>query len=205
MKIRKVLVSNDWTHVDPAYRNVRYELLACGQIIMRGCRIVIPGEQRAHVLNLAHEGHPGIVKTKSRIRESAWWPGMDNDVEHVVKGCHTCQLVGPKPVPEPLIPTELPSGPWQEVAVDLMDAGNGSDHLLVVINYYSRWSEVAVMNSTKAHLVIRCIQKMIITHGVPVTLRSDNDQPFDSEEFSEFCRDYGITQINLIGHIRNEK
>ena len=198
MKIRRALVSDDWTQVDAAYRNVRYELSASGQIVMRGCRIVIPREQRAHVLNLAHEGHPGIVKTKSRIRESAWWPGMDNDVERVVKGCHTCQLVGRKPVPEPLIPTELPSGPWQEVAVDLMDAGDGSDHLLVLIDYYSRWSEVAVMKSTKAHLVIRCIEKMIITHGVPVTLRSDNGQPFDSEEFSEFCREYGITQIKGI-------
>ena len=79
-----------------------------------------------------------------------------------------------------------------------MDAGNGSDHLLVLIDYYSRWSEVAVMKSTKAHLIIRCIEKMIITHRVPVTLRSDDGQPFDSEEFSEFCREYGITQIKGI-------
>ena len=41
-------------------------------------------------------------------------------------------------------------------------------------------------------------RKMVIVHGVPVTLGLDNGQPFDSEKLSEFCRGYGITQIKGI-------
>ena len=119
--VRKAISTDDWTGIDPRFRNVRYELTVCGQIVLRCDRIVIPGELRAQVLNLAHEGHQGITKTKSRIRETAWWPGMDGDVEELVWGCHPCQLVGRKPSPEPLVSTELPDGPWQEIGIDLMD------------------------------------------------------------------------------------
>ena len=35
---------------------------------MRGMRIVIPVSLRKRVLELAHEGHQGIVKTKDRLR-----------------------------------------------------------------------------------------------------------------------------------------
>ena len=42
---------------------------------------------------------------------------------------------------------------------------------------------------------------MIIMHGVPVTLGLDNGQPFDSEELSEFCGGYGITQIKSIPYL----
>ena len=39
---------------------------------MRRTRIVIPQNLKSEELLLAHEGHQGIVKTKSRLRIKVW-------------------------------------------------------------------------------------------------------------------------------------
>uniref|UniRef100_A0A5S6Q5I1 RNA-directed DNA polymerase n=1 Tax=Trichuris muris TaxID=70415 RepID=A0A5S6Q5I1_TRIMR len=44
-------------------------------------RFVIPESLQARLVALAHENHQGIVRTKMRLRELYWWPGMDNQVE----------------------------------------------------------------------------------------------------------------------------
>lgn len=44
-------------------------------------RIIIPTNLRQRVLDLAHQGHPGIVSLKSRLRTKVWWPGIHSDAE----------------------------------------------------------------------------------------------------------------------------
>ena len=44
---------------------------------------MIPQSLRKVVLELGHEGHQGVVKTKSRLRTKVWWPKMDGDVERM--------------------------------------------------------------------------------------------------------------------------
>ena len=60
---------------------------ASGNLILRGTRIVIPKSLQEHVVNLAHEGHQGQVKTKSLLREKVWFPNIDKSVETKVKSC----------------------------------------------------------------------------------------------------------------------
>jgi len=45
---------------------------------------VMPCEHRNQVLELGHEGHPGIVQMKQHLRSNVWWPGMDKDIESFV-------------------------------------------------------------------------------------------------------------------------
>lgn len=63
------------------YLPVKNELCAIGKVILRGIRIVIPKSLRTRVLELGHEGHPGIVVMKRPLRSKVWWPGTDKDVE----------------------------------------------------------------------------------------------------------------------------
>ena len=39
---------------------------------------------------MAHEGHLGIVKLKQRYHNLVWWPGIDKDIEALVKECPAC-------------------------------------------------------------------------------------------------------------------
>ena len=50
------------------YLPVRGELSVTGKLVLRGTRIVIPKQLRCQVLELAHEGHPGIVAIKQCLR-----------------------------------------------------------------------------------------------------------------------------------------
>ena len=52
--------------------------------------MVIPQSLRGEMLERAYEEHLGIVKTKARVREVIWWPGMNNQVEQLVSSCETC-------------------------------------------------------------------------------------------------------------------
>ena len=51
-----------------AYKNMRFELMTLGRLVLRGQHIVIPQALRQRTVSLAHEGHQGIVKTKERLR-----------------------------------------------------------------------------------------------------------------------------------------
>ena len=112
---------------------------------------------RKTVLELGHKGHQGIVKTKARLRESVWWPGIDIQAEKIVRKCHACQLVSQPTKPEPMTRTKLPEGPWQHLAIDLMGPFPSQDNVLVVVDYYSRWNEIAFMKSITSSKIINCL------------------------------------------------
>ena len=41
--------------------------------------------------------------------------------------------------PEPVASSELPQGPWCAVAIDCLGPLPSGEHILVVVNYYSRY------------------------------------------------------------------
>ena len=118
---------------------MRNELTFFGHVILWRTRIVIPQALRKGVVSLAHEGHQGVVKTKERLRTKVWWPAMDCDAEKRCAECYGCQMVTKNVPPPSLKSTPLPNQPWEEVAVDLMGPLPSGEHLLVLVDYYSRW------------------------------------------------------------------
>ncbi len=128
------ILNGNWSECKmPAYSCIKNELCVLGKLVLQGKRIVIPEKLRPEVLRLAHEGHQGIVKMKARLGTKVWWPKMDLDAEKICKSCHGCQVVGEFPHPEPVQCTMLPSGPWQDLALDLMGPLPDGQNILVVI------------------------------------------------------------------------
>lgn len=190
--IREAVSSGDWTRLSGTmYKALSDEIWVLGQLVLRGNRIIMPESLWQHTLSLAHEGHQGIVRTKARLREKVWWPNMNKQVEQLVKSCYQCQLVGPRSKPEPIKSTKLPEGPWSEIAIDLLEIPGGN-HLLVVIDNYSRWPEVVLVKKTDAQHIITAMKGLFRTHGLPDRIRSDNGPPFASNEFESFLRRLGI-------------
>ena len=60
---------------------MRNELSPIGKLVLRGTRIVIPKALREQILKLGHDGYPGIVSMKSRLRSMVYWPGIDREIE----------------------------------------------------------------------------------------------------------------------------
>ena len=191
--VRECLLSGRWHDIEfKEYLPMRGELCAIGKLVLRGTRIVVPKELRSHVLELAHEGHPGIVAMKQRLRSKVWWPGLDKDAERVCKTCHGCQLVSQPLKPEPMARTEFPSAPWQHLAADLLGPLPPGDYIFVVVDYYSRFFEMEFTKSITTEKIVSPMSKMFVTHGLPCSLRTDNGPQFLSDHFKGYLEKNGI-------------
>ena len=195
--IRKCLEKNALDKLPKGYLPIASELCVYGQLVLRGTRIVIPEQLRARTLALAHEGHLGIVNTKANLRSKVWWPGIDRQVERFVRSCHGCQLVAKPDPPEPIRTTELPPGPWQDLATDLLGPLPSGDSILVTVDYFSRFVEVSIVRHTSTAVIIRELDEIFARHGLPVTLKSDNGPQFRSEEFSAYCEKNNIKHVKV--------
>ena len=134
------------------YHAVSSELSVNKGLLLRGNRLVIPSNLRPNILDKLHVGHQGITKCRRRAAQSVWWPGIYKDIEQMISKCPTC-CQHKLQHPEPLLPSTLPEHPWQKVATDLFE-WNSSSYLLVV-DYYSRYIELAKLTSTTSNAVIK--------------------------------------------------
>ena len=132
------------------------------------------------------------MRTKQRLRSKVWWPGVDRAVEGKCKACHGCQLVAQPPPPEPMRCTEFPSEPWCNLAGDLLGPLPSGEYLLVVVDYYSRYFEVAILKSVTSRRIIDILETMLSTHGIPISMKTDNRAQFISDEMGKFFQDNGI-------------
>ena len=110
VEVRKA-ITNGIIENCKSYAPIANELCVVGYIVLRGNCIVLPQSLHARALELAHEGHLGIVGTKQHLRTKVWWPGMDKAAEKYCKTCHGCQIVARPDPTEPLRTTPLPDRP----------------------------------------------------------------------------------------------
>ena len=86
----------------------------------------------------------------------------------------------------------MPKGPWEKIHIDFYGPLPSGDYLLVVIDRYSRFPEVEIVRSTKASVVIPKLDKIFSVHGIPETVKTDNGQPFSSNDFDRYLKTLGI-------------
>ena len=177
-----------------AFRQVNEELTASEElnVILRNNRIVIPAALRDKAIQLAHEGHQGLAKTKQLLREKVWFPGIDRQAKEAVNSCLMCQANGFDSRPDPLKMSLLSPEPWHTVHTDFCGPLPTGEYLLVVIDAYSRFPEVDVVRSTSAAAIIPKYDRIFATHGIPNIVRSDNGPPFQSDEIKEYMKLCGI-------------
>jgi transposase InsO family protein len=84
------------------------------------------------------------------------------------------------------------------VATDLFHL-NGTTYL-VTVDYFSRYPEVAKLQSTTSPTIIRTLKAVFARHGIPETLRSDNGPQFISREFQEFVKEYQFIHTTSSPH-----
>ena len=168
------------------------ELTVLNGILFRGSRLVIPDSMQNDILMRIHDGHQGIVKCRDRARSSVWWPRMSKQIEEFVRNCTTCAK-DQKNCAEPLMTTPFPSRPWQRIATDLFELRK--DDYLLVIDYFSRYAELAKLSTTTSPSVITHLKSMFARHGCPETLVSDNGPQYASEKFAKFSEQYGFEHI----------
>ena len=174
------------------YKQVQNELTCFNDLLLYRNRIVVPESLRQETLAKIHHGHQGVVRCKLRVQESVWWPGVNRDVETYIQKFPQCAK-SQTPPREPLMPTPLPSHPWERVGADLFQL-NGISYL-VVVDYFSRYPEVVRLSSTTSNSIVSTLKSIFSRHGIPAVLVSDNGPQFSSKEMLEFASKYAFRHI----------
>ncbi len=134
----------------------------------------------------------GITKTRERAHQSVWWPGLNSEIANVINICTKCCKERYQS-PQPLLPSVFPELPWQCVATVFFDWK--SNTYLLVVDYFSRYIEIAKLNHTTSEEVINQLKSIFARHGIPQILRSDNGPQYSSHLFNVFAEIYGVQHI----------
>ncbi|XP_047995490.1 uncharacterized protein K02A2.6-like [Leguminivora glycinivorella] len=185
--------SNDVRNLQPFF-NRKKELYSERGCVMWGHRVIVPNSCKQAVLEMLHEPHMGIVKTKSMARSYVWWPGMDEEIEAKCKTCEVCAMEQDSPRGHVPCPWPYPSSSWTRIHVDFMGPINGKLYL-VIVDSTSKWLEVFQVSSTSAAHTIEKLTEVFSRFGFPKQLVSDNGPPFTSKEFSEYLKGNHIQHV----------
>ena len=126
LRLAKIIRTNKWDsiskitdeRVDIAelklFSKLKHELTMNepSNVILRDTRLVMPHSLRKKSIEISHEGHQGLVKTKRLPRAKVWFPQIDKMVEEMIAKCIPCRATGPPNRPEPLQMNTLPTSPW---------------------------------------------------------------------------------------------
>jgi len=168
--------------------------------------LVVPPGLRYRILVDCHEnplsGHMGVEKTFARVAERYWWPNVRKSVKNHVLSClycqihkHTTGLTAGKL--RPISPPELP---FDLVGIDHLGPFHPSPsenrHIIVAIDYFSKWVEAAAVPDTSADGVIDFVERNIIhRHGHPSRILSDQGPAFASHQMAKKMDEWGISHI----------
>ena len=157
-------------------------------------QLVVPESLRHTILQHAHKGHFGMTQVKRRLRQYYWWPGLDKQVEHLVRDCHMCAS-SDKPYrtyQAPMTPTL--EGPWQKVAMDIIGpfkTMNGK-YAIVLVNYFSKWCEVEFVTDITTSRVIKFLQSVFVHEGYSIHIVTDNGVQFISHMLKDYFTERGV-------------
>ena len=181
------------------YWNVREHLTLDDNLIVNGCRLLIPCAMRHQVLLQLHESHQGSVRTKQRARLSVYWPGIDNDIDNTILSCQQCQDCLPSNSREPLIQKPKPDRPFQEIAVDFCSyAGR---HYLIVVDCYTDWPAIHPMDHDTTTLkLITVLRQSFCCTAIPDILWSDGGPQFTCKKFKDFSQQWGFSHKTSTPH-----
>ena len=191
--VMQAVQTGQWRGDISDFARFKDELSVHDGLVLRGHRLILPQSLQKRAIDIAHQSHQGIVKTKQLIRKKIWFPGIDKLVENTVKSCIPCQATYKGPTQrEPLQPTPLPSGPWVAVAIDFAGPFPSGEYVLVVTDEYSRYPEVEIVPSTSERVVLPRLDQIFARQGFPEICKTDNGPPFNGQAFAKFAEKNGF-------------
>ena len=157
-------------------------------MLLKGLRLIIPGELQEEYLSHLHEGHLSASKVQENAKQHMYWTGIDADIEDYTKQCEECIKRSQVPK-EPLQPHDIPEGPWRKLGIDYF-AFDGNSYVLIC-DYFSKFPFLYRAKTSFWSLRDRLINLFSI-EGYPDEIVSDNGPPFQSKELAKFLSGLGI-------------
>ena len=178
-------------HSHPAqlYKMIWDDISMEGRLLTKHHKIIVPQSARQHILEILHEPHSGITKTKECARQKYYWPRMNTQIEQKIRSCKDCQIWQPQQQKEPLLQIRA-TRVFEHCSMDPFE-NKGKDYC-AFCDRLSGMLFVYPISGKTAQIIINFILKCCNTAGYPAHLRTDSGPPFSSKEFRKFCEDSNI-------------
>ena len=152
---------------------------------------------KKEMLQRIHQGHMEIEKFKRRARDVLYWPGMNSEISDMISRCTICLEHQQQNTKEPVNSSRIPRKTWEIVATDLFTWGKSE--YLIIVDYHSRYFEVAKLPDTKSTRVITCTKYLFVKskYGIPSEVISENGPQYSTEDFSLFAKQLQFKHITV--------
>ena len=139
-----------------------------------------------------HFGHFGIGKTYSLIKRYYFWPKM---IKHIQKHVDSCSLCRREKCKLTNTSYKQLKSPKDHLIVDLPLSHNGNKNILVMIDQLTSWPIARAIPDKEATTIANAVYRdLILQHGTPEILLSDNGKEFSNDTLAYVCEEHGIKQ-----------
>ena len=168
-------------------------------------QLVLPLQCRSTVLKLAHDipaaSHLGINKTKDRVLQRYYWPGVFRDVANHCRTCEVCQRAQGKRygARAEMIPLPLIEKPFQRIAMDIIGplprSNNGNKYILTICDYATRCPDTIPILNTEANAIAKDLVSVFVGVGIPDEILTDQGSNLMSSLLQEMYLMLNISRL----------
>ena len=180
------------------YWDFKEELAVHDGVVFKKDKVVIPTSLRVFMMKKAHQPHLGIEASKRRARELMYWPGINNDIERMVKTCEVCNSNKKQQQKEPLQPHPVPNRPFQRIGADLLEFEQ--QQYLITADFYSGWFEIDLLPSQKTSTVVQKLKALCLAMELQILWSPITDRSLTTTNSSSFKRN-GVFNTSLVHRV----
>ena len=143
-------------------------------------------------------GHLGVNKTLEGVKERFYWPECTKDVKDWCRACDLCaSRERPTHTPQAPLRTYNIGTLLERVALDILgplpDSDRGNKYVLIIGDYFSKWTEAYAIPNQEAMTVARVlVEEFMARFGIPRQIHSDQGRNFEPKVFHEMCKLLGM-------------
>lgn len=157
------------------------------------CNLIdIPNEEiRNMIIKETHDspinGHKGVAKTYSRVRQHYFWPNMKKQISEFISTCELCQrnkLVRKK-VRQPMVLTDTPGSSFDKISMDvvgpLCKTKLGHEYMLTMQDLLTKFSIVVPLKEIGSiNIADAFLRRLVYVYGSPKVVLTDQASNFTS-------------------------
>ena len=171
-------------------------------LLLKGTHIIVSQTLCKKMNQLLHTGHLGLEKCLNRAKQSMYWPGLYEELKHLVTNCTTClKFSMQKPTclsNRQYTGHEIPVNPWSKLACDIFYFEG--DSYIHIVDYTSRFPIIWKLSSMIGKAIAHRMQAIFAEYRWPDTLVTDIGPCYTSKEFQMLMQSMSVNHITSSPH-----
>lgn len=166
---------------------------------------VVPVEMEHHVLFHYHNemGHVDLHKMIKLIRDTYWFPSIQEKCKEHVRNCLKCLAFSPVSGKSEGTLHPMPKGylPFETIHIDHLGPLDRhttvKKYIFLVVDAFSKFVRLYATKTTNAREALKCLDQYFHSYSTPKVIVSDRGSAFTSAEFEDFLKSHHIKHIKV--------